>query len=172
MGRNIELKARCPDLAAAREAAKRLGATFAGALDQRDTYFATTSGRLKLREISGRGAELIAYARDDAAAVRGSDYQIIPMPNPDGLRAALASTLGVRIVVAKRRELWTWQGVRIHLDDVAGLGRFVEFEAVMADGEPDEVGHAKVRTLRKALGIADADLIGVSYSDLLLAAIA
>jgi len=172
MGRNIELKARCPDLAAAREAAKGLGATFEGILNQRDTYYVTNSGRLKLREIDGRGAELIAYARDDSAAVRASDYQVIPTPNPQTLGAALASTLGVRVVVAKRRELWMWQRVRIHLDDVAGLGTFVEFEAVMEEGEPDEAGHDKILTLRSAMAIPDADLIGVSYSDLLLAATA
>lgn len=172
MGRNIELKARCADLRAARRAAELLGAHFAGVLEQRDTYFVTTLGRLKLRETSGRGTELIGYARDDAAAVRGSDYHIVPVPDAAALRAALASTLGVRGVVAKRRELWMWEGVRIHLDEVEGLGTFVEFEAVMSPGEADEEGHRKVRVLREALKIGDADLVGVSYSDLLLDATA
>jgi adenylate cyclase class IV len=61
--RNIELKARCPDLNAAREAARRLGAEFAGTLEQRDTYFVVPHGRLKLRQTAGHGAELVAYAR-------------------------------------------------------------------------------------------------------------
>jgi predicted adenylyl cyclase CyaB len=60
-----------------------------------------------------------------------------------------------------------WQGVRIHLDEVAGLGTFVELEAVMEPDEPDEIGQQKVAVLRERLGITDENLVGVSYSDLL-----
>jgi adenylate cyclase class IV len=165
--RNIELKARCGNLAAAREAARALGAEFAGILEQRDTYFVAVNGRLKLRETTGWPAELIAYSRTDAAAVRGSDYRLIPVPDPAALRAGLAAALGVRSEVVKRRELWLWRGVRIHLDEVQELGTFVELEAVMAASEPDEDGHRKVAALREALGIAEADLIACSYADLL-----
>jgi hypothetical protein len=48
MRRNIELKARCPNLAAARAAALRVGATPVGVLEQLDTYFRVPHGRLKL----------------------------------------------------------------------------------------------------------------------------
>ena len=56
-----------------------------------------------------------------------------------------------------------WEGVRIHLDDVDGLGSFVELEAP-EDGDQA----AKVERLSEALAIADDDLIAGSYSDLLL----
>jgi adenylate cyclase, class 2 len=167
MKRNIELKARCKSLSAAREAARAMGAEFAGMLEQRDTYFVARQGRLKLRETSGKPAELIAYARNDAAAVRASDYQLVSIPDPAALRAAMTAALGVRGAVVKRRELWVWQGVRIHLDDVAGLGTFIELEAVMGPDEPDEIGQQKVAMFRERLAIADEDLVGVSYSDLL-----
>jgi predicted adenylyl cyclase CyaB len=167
MKRNIELKARCASLSAAREAARAMGAEYVGILEQRDTYFAARQGRLKLRETSGKPAELIAYARDDTAAVRGSDYQLVSIADPAALLAALTSALGVRGAVVKRRELWMWQGVRIHLDEVAGLGTFVELEAVMEPDEPDEIGQQKVAVLRERLGITDENLVGVSYSDLL-----
>src|SRR5438477_132463 len=78
--RNIELKARWENLEAARRAAKEIGAGYVGILEQRDTYFAVPHGRLKLREIAGRGAELIGYARGDRAAARGSDYWIVATP--------------------------------------------------------------------------------------------
>jgi adenylate cyclase class IV len=167
MKRNIELKARCAKLSAAREAARAMGAEFAGILEQRDTYFVAKPGRLKLRETSGKPAELIAYTRDNAAAVRGSDYQLVSIPDPTALLAALTAALGVWNTVVKRRELWMWQGVRIHLDEVAELGTFVELEAVMGTDEPDETGQQKVAVLRQQLGIAEGDLVGVSYSDLL-----
>jgi predicted adenylyl cyclase CyaB len=165
--RNIELKARCPDLGAAREAARRLGAEFAGVLEQRDTYFVVPRGRLKLRQTAGRGAELVAYARENSAAVRGSDYRLVSVPDPAALLGALEASLGIRGDVVKTRELWMWQRVRIHLDRVEGLGTFLEFEAVLEPGEPDEAGHRKIATLREALHVDDGDLIGRSYSDLL-----
>jgi adenylate cyclase class 2 len=167
MKRNIELKARCANLSAAREAARAIGAEYAGILEQRDTYFVAKQGRLKLRETTGKPAELIAYARDNAAAVRGSDYQLVGIPDPAALLAALAAALGLRGAVVKRRELWMWQRVRIHLDEVERLGSFVELEAVMGADEPDEIGHEKVTRLRERLAIADEDLVGMSYSDLL-----
>ena len=165
--RNIELKARCPDLAAARVAAEGLGARRVGLLRQRDTYFIVPRGRLKLRETDGQGAELIAYARADDVAARASDYSLVPVPDPAALRAALEMALGVRGEVVKERELWMWRNVRIHLDQVRGLGEFLEFEAVTGEGEADDVGHERVARLREALGVKDEDRVARSYSDLM-----
>jgi adenylate cyclase class IV len=168
--RNIELKARCADLGRARDAARAVGATFTGVLDQCDTYFAVPNGRLKLRQTAGSpggGAELIAYARPDGIHSRASDYRLVRVDDPDGLREALAAALGVRGVVRKRRELWMFQNARIHLDQVERLGTFVEFEAVMAEGDTDAAGHRPLELLRAALWVEPGDLVGKSYSDLL-----
>ncbi len=166
--RNIELKARCPRLELAREEADNLGAQFVAVMEQCDTYFVAPHGRLKLREFGcGRRAELIAYERPNDVAARGSDYHLAPVDDAGSLRRALAAALGVRGQVRKRRELWTWRGVRIHLDTVEGLGTFLEFEAVLTPEEADEAGHATLRELRSALGVTDEELIAGSYSDLL-----
>jgi adenylate cyclase class 2 len=164
--RNIELKARCVDLERARRAAESLGATFSGILDQCDTYFAAPHGRLKLRETAGLPAELIWYERPNDVESRASDYRLVRVDDARGLRDALTAALGGREVVRKRRELWLWENVRIHLDAVEGLGTFVEFEAVMTDGDDDAAGHAKLAKLRAALGIGEGDLIASSYADL------
>ena len=169
MARNLELKARDPDPAASRRACAGLGATVAGELRQRDTYFRVRAGRLKLREAEGRPAELIAYARADRPEARLSEYTVVPVPDPAALRGALAGTLGVLAVVEKVRELRLWRGVRIHLDDVTGLGRFVELEAVLAPEEAPEDAAPRVAQLRGVLAIADAALEPRSYLDLVLA---
>jgi predicted adenylyl cyclase CyaB len=168
--RNIELKSRCADLAAARHAALRLGAADAGVLEQTDTYFHCTNGRLKLRETTGRRAELIAYARPDRADARTSDYDLIPIEDPGPLKRGLTMTLGVRVVVIKRRELLLWHNVRIHLDRVERLGTFVEFEAVMSEGEDEAMGYQRVATLAAALQLREEDRIATSYSNLIEAA--
>ena len=98
---------------------------------QIDTYFHCRHGRLKLRQIDGLRAELVWYARPDEEGPKPSDYQLVPLQNPETLKAALAAALGVRAVVEKRREIFLYHSVRIHLDDVVGLGHFIEFEAVL-----------------------------------------
>ena len=56
--------------------------------------------------------------------------------------------LGVDVVVEKRRHLLLWETVRIHLDEVTGLGSFVELEAVAGPDsdlsrERAQVGHLR-----------------------------
>ena len=122
-------------------------------------------GRLKLREEEPGGARLISYRRPDAADERVSDYRLVPVADPDGLRAALAETCGVRVEVVKRRRLLLWETVRIHLDEVEGLGSFLELEAVAEPDSDLSSERARVAHLRAALDIADAALQAGSYAD-------
>lgn len=138
-------------------------------LTQRDTYFHVPRGRLKLREEAGAAPHLIAYERPDLAGQRESRYWIVNVEQPDELVAAFSSVLGVKIVIAKERRLFLWKGVRIHLDKVGRLGDFIEFEAVAPARSDLSHEEARVKTLRRALEIDDADVIDVSYSDLALA---
>jgi homotetrameric cytidine deaminase len=167
--RNVELKARDRDPARSLERALALGADDRGELVQRDTYFATPRGRLKLREQEPGGAELIAYERSDRADARESRYRLAPVADGAALREALDAALGTTVVVAKRRRLLVWEGVRIHLDEVAGLGAFVELEGVAAPGSDLTAEGERVARLRAELGIADADLEATGYADLLAA---
>ena len=167
--RNVELKGRDDDPAATLAAALALGARDHGVLRQRDTYFAARSGRLKLREQEPGGAQLIAYERADHPRARQSAYHLVDIPDPAALAAALDAALGVSVVVEKARRLLTDDGVRIHLDEVRGLGAFVELEAVAVDGSDLEAEHAKVARLREALALTDDRIVAAGYAALLLA---
>lgn len=167
--RNVELKGHDPDPAATLAAAFALGATDHGVLRQRDTYFRATSGRLKLREQEPGGAQLIAYERADDAQARQSAYHLVDVPDPAALTAALDAALGATVVVEKERRLLIDDGVRIHLDDVAGLGAWVELEAVAEPGSDLSAEHAKVARLRTALGLSDDRAVAEGYAALLLA---
>ena len=165
--RNIELKARLTDLDAAREIAARLATKRLGVEHQIDTYFAAAHGRLKLRQINGLTNTLIAYSRADDAAAKPSDYHLVHVAHPETLKKALAAALGVTGVVDKRREIFLVDNVRIHLDDVAGLGEFLEFEAVLTPGITESQGYAQLATLQESFGIDAAALCTGSYRDLL-----
>jgi homotetrameric cytidine deaminase len=167
--RNVEIKTRDADPAATLERALGLGASDEGVLAQRDTYFGRARGRLKLREQEGgheSGARLIAYVRPDGEDARTSNYRLAEVDDPAALADALDAALGTLVVVDKRRRLLLYENVRIHLDDVAGLGSFVELEGV-ADADSDLSGeHELVARLRDELGLGEP--VAGSYSDLLL----
>ena len=165
--RNLELKAQCADLTLARAAVLRLGARSPGPLVQIDTYFCVPSGRLKLRWIEGQASQLIWYERPDQSEARISRYYLAPVMDAEGLKAALSAALGVRGEVRKHREVCLWHNVRIHLDDVAGLGQFVEFEAVLSPGETEADSRYRLDQLCRELNISPSDICSGSYADLL-----
>jgi predicted adenylyl cyclase CyaB len=171
MSSNLEIKARCADLAAARARAKSLATEWIGIDHQIDTYFKTRAGRLKLRESSLSGGQLVPYLRPDQKGPKRSDYQLLPAADPEGLKALLSELLGVHQIVRKEREIALYENVRIHLDRVEGLGTFIEFEAVF-DGYPEQEPEQqrKVDFLCEALGVRGEDLIAISYEGLLEAA--
>lgn len=167
MARNVELKARNPDPARSLRASLDLGAEDRGWLQQLDTYFKIPSGRLKLREQEG-DAQLIYYERPDEAIERVSSYRIVPVQDAEGLKDALGAALGILVAVEKSRHLLIWRNVRIHLDEVPGLGSFIELEAV-AEPDSDLSGeYRNVTQLRQTLHITDELILAAGYSDELL----
>jgi len=79
----------------------------------------------------------------------------------------LATVYGIIGVVRKRRTVRMVDRTRVHLDDVEGLGTFVELEVVLGDDEPAESGAAEARRLMAALGIQEDQLVSRAYIDLL-----
>jgi homotetrameric cytidine deaminase len=172
--RNVELKARDPDPARTLERALALGADDRGEIRQRDTYFSKARGRLKLREQETGGSplwdELIEYSRADSTDPRTSTYRRVPVADVAPLRDALDAAYGTLGTVTKKRRVLLWEGVRIHLDEVEGLGSFLELEAVAELDSDLSPEHEKVERLRAELAIEDDNLIATSYSDLILGA--
>jgi homotetrameric cytidine deaminase len=163
--RNIELKASDPDPERSLAVVRSLGAHDRGLLRQRDTYYRTATGRLKLREEEPGGATLVQYDRVDADEARESRYRLVPVDDPAALHAALEASLGVLTVVEKERHLLLWQNVRIHLDTVAGLGNFIELEGVAAPDSDLALELDRVTQLTEALGIVPERILRNSYSD-------
>jgi homotetrameric cytidine deaminase len=166
--RNIDLKARDPQPARTLELALALGAEDRGEIAQRDTYFAGARGRLKLREQEPGDDELIQYRRSDVDEARESDYRRVSVADAPSLRDALDAALGTLVVVEKRRRLLLHESVRIHIDEVEGLGSFLELEAVAEPGSDLSAEHDRVNRLRAELEVSKDSLVAQSYSDLLL----
>lgn len=168
MNRNIELKTRFDNLDRAAQILGSLGASEQPPMRQTDTYFFSVRGRLKLRQFDlGREAELIWYTREDARHIRPSDYLVMKIGDAAGLKIALSAANGIRGVVKKRRRWFLWENVRIHLDDVEDLGKFIEFEAVSTGSDTEQSDRDIITMLCEKLGIDPADYIEPSYIDLM-----
>ncbi|PAA92947.1 hypothetical protein BOX15_Mlig003380g2 [Macrostomum lignano] len=137
-----------------------------------DTFYKVNSGRLKLREYPGheeaRVSELVHYHREDSTGAKLSRYSKVPVPDPAGLGAILADSLGVIGQVKKVRHLLMSGQTRIHVDRVHNLGDFMELEVMLTDSDSVEAGQMIAQQLMKQLGVAEADLLAGAYMDMLL----
>jgi predicted adenylyl cyclase CyaB len=163
--RNLEAKFPLDDSRKARDRAVVIGYRQRSVLRQRDTFFRSASGKLKLREEDDR-AMLIYYGRRTADALQLSTYEIVEIVDPEKTRAMLAAALGVIAEVRKERTLLMRANVRLHLDRVEELGEFGEIEAVIPEGSDPECSRAAVDELLAALQISRETLIDVSYFEL------
>jgi adenylate cyclase class IV len=164
---NVEFKAELRDVELARRQCEALGASCMGEVIQTDTYFRVPDGRLKRREVVGQPSEWVFYHRANGLQPRVSNFVILT--DDEAERKWGTVSLRPWLVVRKKRELWRFDNVRIHLDDVEGLGRFIEFEARVLRGRTARGCTKMVARLREKFGLAMGEPVSVSYSDLVAA---
>ena len=171
MPRNIEIKARIDSVQAVLPRAQQLAGSAAQVIEQDDTFFKVARGRLKLRGFADGSAELIHYERPDDTAAKASDYVRVAAPDAAALRNALQRACGVLGRVQKTRWLCIVNeggfSTRVHLDQVQGLGDFMELEVVLQEGQADAQGTAVAEALMHALGLAQAPRLATAYLDML-----
>lgn len=164
---NIEIKARTSRASHIRQYLLTHGAAFIGKDLQTDTYFNVPHGRLKLREGNIEN-NLIFYDRNNQAGPKQSAFNLFPVDQPDLLKEILDNAVGKKVIVQKEREIYFINNVKFHLDQVDGLGEFVEIEASNKSADlPVEVLKEQCTFYMKAFEIQEIDLINNSYSDLL-----
>ena len=164
---NIEIKAKAENLATLHHLAQHLPADFQWTRSQIDTYFSVPKGKLKLRQESDQPAVLIAYHRPNVKSPKLSNYALYTTQEADQLLHILGSVLNRDVCVEKQRTLYLWKNIRIHLDQVAQLGDFIEFEAVLANSDMAQESHSDVQYLLDYFNIAPHELIDVGYYELL-----
>lgn len=168
MPENLEWKARLPDWDVAVRAAERVATAGPEQQTQIDTYFNAARGRLKLRQIKTatcESAELIFYERSDDRETKSSHYVRQPLADTTSWLSLLDVALGAWAVVTKRRTIFWHQNVRIHLDQVEGLGDFLEFEAVLDTTSGRAESAARLQDLIREFGLTEPQGIAGSYSD-------
>jgi len=167
MPSNVEIKAILRNRAAAEAIAARLSDRRRQRIRQEDIFFHCDGARLKLRILGPKRGELIRYERPDVAGLRASHYSIARTCDPEGLREILGQTLGITGVVRKTRTLYKVGQTRIHIDQVEGLGDFLELEVVLRPGQTEMEGAGIARQVLSNFMLEEDQLVAAAYVDLL-----
>jgi predicted adenylyl cyclase CyaB len=167
MPRNIEIKAILRDRQRVEAIAARLSDAELELIHQNDYFFHCDDARLKLRILGPDRGELIRYTRANVAETRCSHYLIARTSDPMILLEILEKTLGKIGEVRKDRTLYIIGQTRVHLDQVAGLGDFLELEVVLRPEQSEEEGKRIADELLSTLHIDKKDLVAEAYTDLL-----
>ena len=162
---NVEYKCELRDLPMAKAVLRAKGASFIGEMRQTDTYYRLPHGRLKRRDCEGEPVEYIFYDRPNRASPKISQFAIYT--EHQAMERYGVTPLPVWVVVKKRRDLWMIGNSRIHLDQVDGLGNFLEFEALVSRDHNIAKCHEAIAELRRMLGPTLGEAIDCSYSDML-----
>lgn len=165
---NVEIKARSGDSDKIEYILMQNEAEYRGLDHQVDTYFKVPNGRLKLRQGNIEN-NLIQYFRDDQPGPKDSQVSLYPVTDGLKMKEVLEKSIGILCTVDKQRKIFFIGNIKFHLDQVKGLGSFVEIEAIDKNGDKKrEELMQQCEHYLKLFNIQDNDLISVSYSDLLL----
>ena len=168
MPKNYEIKSSVKSVEYIREVARKLvkNKTHKHFKEfQKDIYYDTGKGRLKLRIINNETGNLIFYDRKEHNKKRVSNYIISETKNFKELDEILKKLFNIFVVVDKEREIFIYDNIRIHLDKVKKLGSFLEIEIIY-----DSFKEAKktMNELIEYFNLEEKDFIKESYSDMLI----
>ncbi|XP_003393574.2 uncharacterized protein LOC100642950 [Bombus terrestris] len=170
--RNIEIKAKIddPDHKIFRVLQLTKHSGIMKVMKQHDTFFKVREGRLKLRKFQDESGELIYYKRSTKFGPKLSDYEKVTLNKSacNCIANILSASNGCLGIVKKTRKLYMIGQTRVHIDDVEGLGTFLELEVVLTDEQDIETGEKIAQDLMSKLDIKHEDLIANAYVDLLL----
>lgn len=135
MPQNLEVKIKLKSFNEIKTRLNKIGADFAGTLNQKDIYYKNSGGLLKLRIENGTGS-LIHYNRNENSKNRWSDYSLLKL-NDGNAEKFFNKAFKVEIIVEKKRLLYMYKNTRIHLDKIKRLGNYLELETLVLNGQTD-----------------------------------
>lgn len=165
---SIEIKAKVANLTKIAVLLQSKNARFVGEDHQIDTYFNVATGRLKLRQGNIENS-LIRYHRLESRDLKRSEVQLQKLLEDNAaLHQILTETLGIFKIVDKKRRIYFIDNVKFHLDEVAGLGSFVEIEALdLEQNKTEQQLSVQCDYYIDLLGLDRGSFVDKSYSDLI-----
>lgn len=165
MPTNLEIKVPVKSLSNLIKIVEREGGKKIYSSRQIDVYYKLENGRLKVRNSSGEKS-VIFYRRIEDGSERWSDFEVIPVTNPNDWIKFFDNFLERLVVVDKHRTLYHLKNTRIHFDRIKGLGNFVELETKVINGKVK--ARKEFLWIMSLLKLNPDNQILKSYSDLIL----
>jgi len=169
-----EVKIRVRSLQPVRNRLAALGFRPETNLTERDIYFnspgrdfGTTDEALRVRSTAEGTSLTYKGPRAGIAGVKGREEVIVSV-NPGGAMEEILLRLGFTrtAVVEKNREMYRVEGTFVALDEVSGLGPFVEIEAPAGLGADEAI--TLIARVRGRLGVKGRET-PLSYLEMILA---
>jgi|SRR3989344_1197527 len=162
---NFEVKTRVLNFKENLKKVQDIGAVYKETMNQTDYYFQIGTKKEKIREINSKEICLITYKRLEKNGRKDSNYTIKTLPLEK--KKSLLKQKPLLCLVNKTRQLWMYKNTRIHIDNVVGLGNFIELETVVKDISKDQ-GLDEFKEVVNKLEINLKKTEPSSYSDLIL----
>ncbi|MDD1728461.1 MAG: class IV adenylate cyclase [Methanospirillum sp.] len=169
----IEIKVRVPDINTVRERITACGGVLTEVLTEHDSYynaphrdFGVTDEALRLRETDTKTIVTYKGPKNTILGSKVREELNLEITDP-GVFHSIITHLGFVMVaiVRKRREYYQYQDFTISLDQVEGLGDYVEIELISANDA--EKAAARVDQTAQKMGVT-GERITLSYLELLL----
>lgn len=161
---NLELKVKLKSFNPVIKLLKEINAEFVGILKQTDIYYKNKGGLLKLRIENGEQS-IIKYLREEKKRDRFSNYKVLRFSQGNAADF-LKSIFTVEAVVNKKRYLYMYDNTRVHLDNVRGLGYFLELETLVVNGKAD--ARKRYNNTIRLLNLDNCEELRKSYRDLIM----
>ena len=162
---NFELKTRISNYEKIIEKMKNIGAVYKETMNQIDYYLQIGVNKEKIREINNQIISLISYKRSEKRGRKDSNYIIKTLSSEQ--KESFLEKKPPLCTVSKIRQLWMYKNTRIHIDNVIGLGNFMELETVVKDISKNQ-GLDEFKEIVNKLEIKLEKTEPYSYSDLIL----
>jgi adenylate cyclase class 2 len=170
----IELKVQVPDLTPVRQRLLALGARMTEKTGEHDIYynaphrdFAITDEALRVRYSSGR--TIITYKGAKRRDLQFKAREELNVIVEDGVQfEKMLERIGFRktAVVDKVREYYSFENASVALDDVGGLGSFVEIEVMRSESDASDT--SMIENIAEKIGVRGEQILA-SYLELILA---
>jgi predicted adenylyl cyclase CyaB len=161
--KDFTIKARAANIEKLEEKLRSLGAEYFGTDLQTDHYFKTDKGKLKWREAILENL-ITHYDRFFDSGVERTIVFRYDLNPSEGQIRELKQNHEFIGVVKKRRKIYQWHNVKIHLDKLPNEEEFIEIEAIDRDNRwsVDELRNQCLE-VKTNLNISESDLIPTGY---------
>ncbi|PIR82959.1 class IV adenylate cyclase [Candidatus Kaiserbacteria bacterium CG10_big_fil_rev_8_21_14_0_10_56_12] len=170
----IEVKAHLRDREAVVEKLVSLGCTLSDPLQQDDTVYVAdreaihvfAEGNLFLRIRVNNGSEVIFTAKKRSGPLVALEHEVTVSSRAE-LKGIIAM-FGFEkfLTIKKARQTTHYDGCEICIDEVEGLGAFIEMEKLSRDGDPASI-QAELFAFLESLGVRREDRVNNGYDILL-----